>query len=72
MFTYYYFLFVIKAVQMRYHIRKKAAIKIGLVVVAMIFILPFLISKLENSSSESDALLRRRKKVSTCSVKNID
>ena len=48
---------------MRYHIRKKAAIKIGLVVVAMIFILPFLISKLENSSSESDALLRRRKKI---------
>lgn len=48
---------------MRYHIRKKAAIKIGLVVVAMIFILPFLISKLENSSSESEALLRRRKKI---------
>lgn len=53
---------------MRYHIRKKAAIKIGLVVVAMIFILPFLISKLESSSSESEALLRRRKKVSN--VKN--
>lgn len=48
---------------MRYHIRKKAAIKIGLVIVAMVFILPFLISKLESSSSESQALLKRRKKV---------
>lgn len=47
---------------MRYHIRKKSAIKIGVAVLALIFILPFLISKLEGSSSESEALMKRMRK----------